>query len=312
VKGIKGKAIFILKVAVSVILVCLVIARTGLGGIADSLRTIGPDLGLALACALLFTFLKVLKWHYLVLAAAGEGTTLGSAAKSFFVGMAGGLLTPGRVGEIARTVFMEKHSRGLIAYLVVVDRIFEITAVVFLALPGLLFYANFLAGAAAVLLLVVLLMVIYFPEYPPRWLHRILDRTGKFAAAREQLGRMELKIAAISPGVKFKQLLLAVLSYAVVILQFHHLLNNVHHSRLWMSVLAQPLIMLTNILPFTIGGLGIREGAAMVLLSPFAIPAAAAISAAFLLFLLNTALPALIGALVLLPNNVNKRKHSQP
>jgi len=195
---------------------------------------------------------------------------------------------------------MERHKRSLIAYLVVVDRIFEMAAVLFLALPGLYFYANFLVAAAALVILAMLLAVIYFPEYPPRWLQRALERTGRFAAARQQLEVMQLQLAAIAPAVKFKQLGFSFLSYGVVIVQFYHLLNHYDHGRLWMVILAQPLIMLTNILPLTIGGLGIREGTAMVLLSSFGVPQAAAIASAFMLFLLNTALPALIGSLLLL------------
>ena len=281
-----------------VVLVCLVIKKTGSANIADSLRTITYDLGLALLYALLFTFLKVLKWHRLVQAGAGEGSSLGEAAKSYFVGMAGGLLTPGRVGEVARTMFLEIHEKSLVAYLVVLDRVFEVAAVLFLALPGLYYFLNPFFAALGVLLLALLLAALYYPEYPLRWLCRVLERSGKFAGARQQLGRTEARIAAISPGAKLKQLGLSLLSYGIVFVQFYHLLNNYDQGRLPAVLLAQPLIMLTNIMPFTIGGLGIREGAAMVLLSRFGVPRAAAISSAFMLFLLNTALPAIIGALL--------------
>jgi uncharacterized membrane protein YbhN (UPF0104 family) len=52
-------------------------------------------------------------------------------------------------------------------------------------------------------------------------------------------------------------------------------------------------------MPVTIGGLGIREGAAAWLLSRYGVPTAEAALAAFLMFSINTALPGLIGAFLL-------------
>jgi uncharacterized membrane protein YbhN (UPF0104 family) len=60
-----------------------------------------------------------------------------------------------------------------------------------------------------------------------------------------------------------------------------------------------PLVILTNVLPLTVGGLGIREGAAAALLSHYGVPTAEAALAAFLMFAINTALPGLVGALLL-------------
>jgi hypothetical protein len=298
-RGIRGRAAFWLKIAGSAALVYVVMAKAGLPRIADSLRVLRPDFGLALACSLLFTVLKVLKWHFLVRAAAGKGTSPGDAARSYLAGMAGGLLTPGRVGELARVAFLGMHGRGLVAYLVAVDRVFEVAAVVSLALPGVVHFADLPVAGAAVLLLAVLLAGIFRPELPLRWLRRLLSPAGRFAAFRERLQRLDRQVAAVSTATKVRQLGFAWAGYGAAILQFHFLLNNYHHSPLATALLAQPLIMLTNVLPFTVGGLGVREGAAMVLLAAFAVPPAAAVSAAFMLFFLNTALPALAGALLL-------------
>lgn len=298
VKATRKRILFFVKLLVSIALLILVVDKTGSANIADSLRTITYDLGLALLYGQLFTYLKVLKWHRLVLAAAGKGSSLGDAAKSYFVGMAGGLLTPGRVGEVARTMFLEKYGKSLVAYLVVVDRIFEVAAVLFLALPGIYYFLNPFFAAMGILLLALLLAALYCPEYPLRWLRRVLEHSGKLAGARQQLSLMDARIAAIPPRAKLWQLALSLLCYGIVFVQFYHLLNNYHHGRLPAVLLTQPLIMLTNVLPFTVGGLGIREGTAMVLLSRFDIPQAAAISSAFMLFLLNTALPAVIGAVL--------------
>lgn len=56
--------------------------------------------------------------------------------------------------------------------------------------------------------------------------------------------------------------------------------------------------MLMNFV-ITIGGLGIREGTAIFLLGKFSLSPATAFNSGFLLFLINTALPAIIGLVIL-------------
>jgi len=214
--------------------------------------------------------------------------------------MVGGLLTPGRVGEIARTIYLEKHKRSLIVYLVAVDKVFDITVVVLLALPGLYYYTDWLVVAGAGIILTGLLAGIFFPHYPLRWLNRLLKHTAKWAGVRDRLSLIEEEMESLTTKFKLSFLELTLLCYAMAIVEFYWLVDNYHPCRIALIFLAQPLIMLVNIVPVTIAGLGIREGTAAVLLAPFGIPHSAALSSAFMLFLLNTALPALAGALLLL------------
>jgi uncharacterized membrane protein YbhN (UPF0104 family) len=64
-------------------------------------------------------------------------------------------------------------------------------------------------------------------------------------------------------------------------------------------VLTFPLVVLTNVLPITIGGLGVREAAAAALLSHYGVSPADAALAALLMFGINTALPGIVGATLL-------------
>src|SRR5262249_11177509 len=57
-----------------------------------------------------------------------------------------------------------------------------------------------------------------------------------------------------------------------------------------------PLVVLTNAVPVTIAGFGLREGTAVYLLSHYGVPQAFAFAGAFLMFFLNTALPGFVGA----------------
>lgn len=301
-KEVGKKFFFILKVLLTFVLVYLVMDKISFRDFENSIKTIRAGFVVALFYALVFTLIKALKWYYLVRQTSEKGTTWGDAVKSYFVGMVGGLLTPGRVGEIARTVYLEKHNKSLIIYLVAVDKVFDITVVVLLALPGIYYFTGvfaFFATAGVGIILAGLLVGIFFPHYPPRWLNRLLERTGKWAGIRERLSLIEREMESMTMKFKLKFLGITFLSYGIVIIEFYWLVNNYQNCPLAAICLTQPLIMLINIVPVTIAGLGIREGAAVVLLASFGVGGAAAISSAFMLFLLNTAFPALAGALFL-------------
>ena len=60
-----------------------------------------------------------------------------------------------------------------------------------------------------------------------------------------------------------------------------------------------PLILLTNVLPVTIGNLGIREGATIYLLNDFKVSSEVAFNISILLFLLHSFIPALIGSMLI-------------
>ncbi len=296
----RKRAFFLLKIVVSIALVCLIVGNIGIAELAASLKSMNLYFVPALLGALLFTYLKVLKWHFLLLAAAGKGVPRSEAAKSYLVGLACGLVTPARVGELARMIFLEDYDRSLIAYLVVVDRLLDLVVVLFLAVPGLLYFSHPAVAAAMGGLAVIMLLIILFPALPLRCLQYALERSGKFAAAGKQLASVATRIQAVSLLEKWRLLGISFLSYGIAIAQFYSLLNNYHHGGPGMSLLVHPLVMLTNILPFAIAGLGFREGTAMVLLARFAVPRAAAVSTAFMLFLLDLALPALAGAVLLI------------
>ena len=65
-----------------------------------------------------------------------------------------------------------------------------------------------------------------------------------------------------------------------------------------------PLVILANILPITIGGLGIRESVAVYCLAIFDIPGEIAFTATFYLFVINVLIPAIIGYFIFIRSRV--------
>jgi len=69
-----------------------------------------------------------------------------------------------------------------------------------------------------------------------------------------------------------------------------------------------PIIVLISNFPITIGGLGLREGVAALMLNSFGVSPAIAVMASFLLFCVNNLLPGAIGFIFLSNHSVNSAK----
>ena len=66
-----------------------------------------------------------------------------------------------------------------------------------------------------------------------------------------------------------------------------------------------PITLLTNILPITIGNLGVREGATILLLREYGIESEIAFNTAIILFFLHSFIPAIIG--IYMVQSINKK-----
>src|SRR5581483_10603939 len=84
------------------------------------------NLLLALLSFQILLLIRSYKWHRL-LAAAGK-RNLRMSLRSLFGGFALGLLTPGRLGELGRCIFVREHERAQVAVLTLLDRFLDFWA----------------------------------------------------------------------------------------------------------------------------------------------------------------------------------------
>ncbi|HZU11577.1 MAG TPA: lysylphosphatidylglycerol synthase transmembrane domain-containing protein [Chloroflexota bacterium] len=262
-----------------------------LAGAASSINA--AYLLIALVLTVPFLYLKTVRW-YLILRAAGISVTLPEAALSLVGGMGLALLTPARLGELVRVAYLRDPHKLKIGALVMVDKGFDVLVLAALSIPG----AWHLLGAAAGVALLVATVIGLFVVYEPRPLHRALLSTGRLPLGQKLLPAWE-SLESLSPASSTLFIAVTAASFAVVLLQFGIILLGWHSWSPQIVLFTFPLVILTNILPLTIGGLGIREGVAAVLLAHYGIPVADAALAAFLMFAINTALPGIIGSLLL-------------
>ncbi len=242
--------------------------------------------------------MRVWKW-YVLLHWLEPSVSYRQAFRSHFGAMPLGLLSPGRLGELSRVIFLPQPSlrsaRGV--GLAAVEKYTDFVAVAIWSVPGLLLLLGpkwAIAGAAAVILLLPV-------KAYAGGLTRAANSMGKsrFSLLR-QAGYMTTGLAggaSIGTTSFTKALIIGCAAYGIEWCQCLFMLRFFGAENFDLAAVAgiMALATLVNSIPITIGGLGVREGAAALWLSGLGIPAHAAVSASLAVFVFTEAIPALAG-----------------
>jgi uncharacterized membrane protein YbhN (UPF0104 family) len=280
--------------ALTLALLALVIWKADPSRLANALAVANPGyLLLALALTLPFLALKSLRWH-LMLAEAGVEATFNEALLSLVGGMGLALITPARLGELVRAAYLRDGQKVKIGGLVMIDKGFDVVVLAGLSIPGAWALLSHASGVALAAIALAGLAAVYQPSR----LTGVMRILASRLPMRRKVDQILASTSCLSVRATSIYLALTLASFAVVLLQFAIILLDWHPWSLDIVILTFPLVVLTNVLPVTIGGLGIREGAAALLLGTYGISPAHAAIAAFLMFFINTALPGLAGALL--------------
>ncbi|HZS94493.1 MAG TPA: lysylphosphatidylglycerol synthase transmembrane domain-containing protein [Chloroflexota bacterium] len=281
--------------ALTVVLLALVALKVQPGKITEAAGSARPeDLTAALALTVPFLLLKALRW-YAMLRAASIEAGFSEAAYSLIGGMGLALITPARLGELVRAAYLRDRQKWKIGGLVLVDKGFDVLVLAGLSVPGAAVLLGIVPAVALAAATAAGLLVVYNPVRVAGLLSRATTRLP----ARRQLLEAFSSLESLGSRPTSEFLALTLVAFAVVLLQFGIILLSWHSWSPEIVLLTFPMVILTNVLPLTVGGLGIREGAAALLLAHFGVSAADAALAAFLMFVINTALPGVIGALFL-------------
>jgi len=255
------------------------------------------DLGLLFKAAILFpviVFIGCEKWRQII-KDGGIKATPWETIRSFLGGAAMGLLTPGRVGELGRVIFLKKEELGSLVGIAILDKVIDLNVTLWLAI-----YGSFVVfdGVVPYLFLTVGLLGGGFLTFP----HMI----GKIAEDMFNGKFLVKKLGLLIEGmnaVRAKTVLLCIfyrfLASMIDMIQYYFLISAFVPIKLDQVFVVYPLIILTNLLQLTVGNIGVREGVAAILLSRYGIPPAVAVSASLLLFMLNSLIPGLLGVVFL-------------
>lgn len=260
-----------------------------------------------LAVALVVTLsgigLSVLRWHR-VLVALGLVTRVRTLFRLYLAGLFVGNFLPSTVGgDVVRVSRLAKitRQRPRAFASVVLERLTGwlvlpvITLVSLLINPGLLQLGSATRLAIALSLATLVLLTVVVGVAGSSRLGRLLSRREGWArfASAVHLGLARFRH---SPGAA-AQVLLVSFAYQLVVAFGAFLVAlaiGLHVG--WTAIVAfMPVVAIVQVLPLTIGGLGLREGAFVVLLRPLGVTVSQAIAFGLLVYALNLAV-SLLGA----------------
>ncbi|MFQ5676626.1 MAG: lysylphosphatidylglycerol synthase transmembrane domain-containing protein [bacterium] len=233
--------------------------------------------------------IQVWKWRYL-LRLANSSISWETAFKSFIVGYPLGFVTPGRLGEIGRALYVKEISPGKTLRLFALDKGMNLVVTLFPGGIGVfsLIQHDLIAKNPLPFLMTValtgtsLMYFVGFSTIVKRWI-------GRFIKIYDYNTRNNLALIAFS-----------LIFYVIFLGQFVILISNfVTTQMLPASAAAAAVFFTKTILPISFGDLGIREGAAVFYFGKIALSPSVALNASLLLFLFNVGIPALIGLPVL-------------
>ncbi len=265
-----------------------------------------------------------MRWRSLF--ARGRRPPAGTTTNAMMVGYLYNNIMPARVGEAARVVVLTQRSSAPpveIVGTVVVERLYDLVAILmifFAAEPWLPHVSWFGAAAVAALVLVALIIAIatalaVYGDRPVRILLRPLRRVPLFSGER-----LEHTIAEVTnglSGLRHPRLALEAFMWTIAAWLFTALcayfVSLAFHLGLPFAcgLLLAVAVGLSMILPSAPAAVGVFEGAAVIALKAYGIPASSALSYAVVLHLVNFVPFVLVGASLLYYNSHHPR-HARP
>ena len=262
---------------------------------AASLQVDGLLLSLAAALATVGIGIQWLKWHSL-LAHGYPNTARVQSLYSLLVGMALGLVSPGRIGELGRGVLIGGYRLEAVA-LCGLDRLISALVTLAAAAVGLAVLEP-LAGVSAGVVVAGVVAASYRVAVcglKSPLVQRMMAHLAEDSPWRRHLERGSAALRNLPAGLWRRTILLSVLFNLVFFFQFYVL------SLSWIDlpargVAAIPLIFaLKALAPIGFLDVGVREAASVLVFSLVGLDPVPALWAALLLWLLNVVIPSAVG-----------------
>ena len=263
------------------------------------------NIGILLTAVLLLMVvnwsIEALKWKRLMNELQPLSFT--TALTGVLAGVSTGLITPNRVGNfIGRVVVLDKEHRTKATLLTLLSNLAQFVPSIFFGCWGLLFInADFFNDSRIILLgggliIIVLAMSLYLN---PKLVNRKpfnLWFSDKIIAAINFIQDTSVYLKLHIIGLSSSRYFVFVTQYVLILLLF----NQPHHLVHLFAGVSVVYLLMTIIPGFFFGKLFVREAAGLLVLSEMGIPNEVILITGFILWLINIALPSLVGAIILL------------
>lgn len=256
-----------------------------------------------LAAALLapvFLCVRMGKWYLLVRQSVRRIPRL-AFVRGYLLGMTLGLVTPARSGELVRVWSVRAECPGqrtALAGYFVAEKLVEIVCLLALAALAMAAHRAGIGYGAGTLSVALVLLILLALDFARRRLGPLFDR----APILERLPVEVRNIAGALSRLKLKGCAaLSLLCFLVYLAQVSLLMRAMGQVITLPVLVLLPVVMVSNLVPITPGGLGMREGLAVLVLKTEGVSEAVAFGSFFLTTVLDLVIPALAGSLLLLP-----------
>lgn len=282
IRSLKLSRSFVLRLLLSSALIAFVSTKIDFGMVAELLGSIKITF-LLLGLFLIFIerVLFAFKWN-LLLATKGLSIPLRKILKIYYMSNFIGTFLPSSIGvEVVRAYSLSKHNGDLSESIssVLVDKVLATLALLILPLVGIVLYSNRL-GAQAILPTLFVLMaglaVLLLLVLNRQLVNSILGRLSAISPAI--FNRLQKLYEAFSGYMAYKRALLTVFALSFLIQVVRVMVVYVltlaldQHISLVVIFTFVPLITVLTMLPFAVGGIGIREASYVYFFSQAGLP----------------------------------------
>lgn len=290
------KAVRVTQIVVSLATLAFVLYRVPIGQLERALARSQPEwLLVAFIFALVMLSVRWLKWH-LLLRTQAPRVPAELSARSLFGGFSLSVMTPGRLGELARCVFIPREQRAAALMLNCIDRTLDFWALSTVALLSLFFHSSLrVALSGAAFWFFTLPFIIELPA--------VLTWLASMPLIPDRL-RTALSTALGSKVRISRFAILSLLTTFLDLMTFYGIMQAFGKVNFVLAATGFPWILLASGVPLSVAGWGLREGTAMAVLGRHGIAGPVAVNSAVLLFVASSMLPAVIGAILLLRNSL--------
>jgi len=217
-----------------------------------------------------------------------------------------GFITPGRIGEMGRSLFLKRVDRLQAFGLAFIDKVYSLITILIGGIWGIVFLIGHLFGYDPFIFWPFCSIALMFTAggvailLHPQWIRSFIYNLSLILPRRDKMKRL---IGCMDQFRKSQARTLVIFSlvlYCIYILQFS-LLAFAFQDMSWKAALTATTSTLftKTLLPISLADLGIREGASVYFFMKFHVDKIAAFNSSILLFTVNVLIPTLIGLLIM-------------
>lgn len=310
-KGIKifsnSKFLFVIKISIAAGLLYALISFIDFQTILSAFQTADYKFfTVGIALSVIVFYMQFLRWRFL-LSLISVNVPKREIVTSILIGMAAGFATPAQLGEVAgRLASHQELRKSHVAGIFILDKIYISIFTILLGIFGLTFFTErFLPNfwhSVYIYFSLILFFIILFIAIRPNIIKPLQKIFPAFIREHRFFSVVDIINSSFHSFQALILSLLTVLWYGMIIAQYYFFIHAFSSISFFdTAVGVGSVFFIKNIvLPISIGDIGIRETAAVYFFGKFGIAPAVAFNSAILTYIVNTIIPGIFGALLIL------------